>query len=135
LCLSFPADVIRYKFRALDTTVGRVCWVQKRIRRDRSSSRTLLFCLSCPALPPAVSVYLFLSADNGIAAALPVVPKGIRDARDATSSPSKTTSMLLPLLLLLQRQRDGGKNKRKGRYEAMENETRQGVEGSATRGW
>jgi len=34
--------------------------------------------------------------------------------------------MLLPLLLLLQRQRDGGKNKRKGRYEAMENETRQG---------
>lgn len=42
-----------------------------------------------------VSIYLFLSAGNGIAAALPVVPKGIRDARDATSSSSKTTGMLL----------------------------------------
>lgn len=44
----------------------------------------------CPSAYPYI-----LSAGNGIAAALPVVPKGIRDARDATSSSSKTAGMLL----------------------------------------
>lgn len=59
--------------------------------------RSLAFLLSFYLfrLSFGVSIYLFLSTGNGIATALPVVPKGIRDARAATSSSSKTAGMLL----------------------------------------
>lgn len=101
-------------FPRMSPAISSVCWIRRRkdtddmyvstsrrkgFRRDRFS----LQCSLCPSPSPthslslvhfpfcflvlfsSASVYLFLSAGNGIATALPVVPKGIWNARDTTS--------------------------------------------------
>lgn len=100
--VSFPTNVTRYKFCMLDKTRKRH---RRRVRvflaKKRISPRSLFFAVFFSSLaappPPAPSLslavpllfpsscpsslYLFLSAGNGIATALPVVPKGIWNAR------------------------------------------------------